>query len=1300
MRYWLALLFCLLTLHDPVRAAEPVVVRIVSTDFVLPAKFERLAEWAEAEGYRIEWRYADTLKDANVADGAVLLLLDGPRPGDRAAVEKAVGPLDRLAVPWLQIGGGPPAFGNLAPVAARRLMAYYAAGGEANLRAFVKAVPVALAGGDLAALPAPRALPATGLYHPAAPAPFVTPEAFREWAAARGTRPIVAIAISDGQIRDMQTAAIDALGKGIEARGLTPAFFWYDERDPQALTKVIKPLDAQAFVSFTHMQNGEARAAELRALDIPALQAVADRSGTPDQWRAATSGIGSTAATVMLAVPESWGVSDPIVVAAVEKGETVPIPEQVDLLAAKLARLVALRSKPAHDKHVALFFWNYPVGEKNLAASNLNLPQSLARLTHDMAAAGYDVSEKDEQAIIAAGQAMLAGYYRPETLDDLSARGMTARLPLTEYKAWFATLPSTLRQQITRRWGTPEKIPSLRGNTILIPRLALGKLLILPQPLRGDGSAEGYHDETVPPDHRYLATYLWVRTRGQADAIVHFGTHGTQEWTPGKDRGLWANDYPFLLVGDVPVFYPYIQDNVGEALQARRRGRAVTVSHQTPSFAPSGLYDELRDIHVLIHQYDQLDDGPTRDRVAGQIRAQAHAAHVGDDMGWDQAAIARDPEGYVSALQDHLFEIARTSIPMGLHVFGAPASEDRRLMTVMQQLGPDYLKALSLDPATTFAGDFTAIADSLPYRTLRRYLRDGEDIATIADPALRAQMERAAAYDRNLAEPGETQALLTGLAGRFVRPGPGGDPVRNPDVPSGRNLFAFEADKVPSQAAYAEGGKAMDRLIAAYQAKHGGAAPKRIAVTMFSGETIRTLGIGEGQILHALGLRPVWGRGGRVERLEIVPLAELGRPRIDVVVQPTSVYRDQFDGFMRLLADGIDRIAALDEPSGLAAYARALEKQLIGRGIAPERARDLSRLRIFTNAPGDYGTGLPERTAKGGNGGPGDWKSEADLAAPFVERMRFAYGARDWGLSLDGVNLFAEQLKGVDAAVVGRSSNLHGLVSTDHPFEHLGGLSLAIRSLTGKAPDLFVIDMRGTDTRVTTAGAFLSTELRARYLNPHWIGAMKEEGYAGANEMLGIVNNLWGWQVTDPASVRADQWQAMHDIYVRDARNLDLNRFFEKVHPSAQLQIVNRMIEAIRRDYWKADEATRRSLEQRRDALRPVVAAAERTTARTLAANGFGLAPAPPSAANAQAASVKSPLPPQPAREVKPAPPPSAPAGRILARQLPPPPAALPAVGGQIPALGAIFLLFLAGVLLEARGRRSLIREKVLHASA
>ncbi|WP_338446986.1 cobaltochelatase subunit CobN [Pelagerythrobacter marensis] len=1283
----LLLLLCALLLLPPSLAAQEQearpVVRIVTTPFVLPAKFRPMQAWARDAGYRLEWVHVgESDRDAgDPAAGADFLVLDGPRPGDMAAAKQAVGPLAALPIPWLSVGGGPPGFGNLPPAAARRLIAYYAGGGAANLETFVAAVPLALAGESLDGLPPPRPMPDTGYYHPQAPRLFREAGEVGRWMEQRGwqARPVVAFAISGGAIRDMQTAVIEALADSAAARGLMPVFFWYDERDPQGIARMIRPLAAQALVNLTHMQDGDARKAEFEALNLPVLQGLNERSGTAAQWRESLSGIGGSSAAVMLTVPEAWGVADPVVLGAVEDGAPVPIAEQVELLTAKLARLVALRTTPAGSKRLALFFWNYPQGEKNLAASNLNLPLSLEKLTRDLAAAGYDVAPQESAPLIAAAQAMLGGLYRPETLGSLLDRDLAARLPLATYKAWLDALPASRREELVAALGPPEESPAVVGGDFVIPRLMLGKLAILPQPPRGRDPGSAYHDKATPPDHRYLATYLWVREGQRADAIVHMGTHGTQEWTPGKDRGLWAGDYPFLLVGDVPVFYPYIQDNVAEALQARRRGRAVTVSHQTPAFAPSGLYDELRDIHALIHQYAQLEAGPVRDRVAEAIRAQARSARLDADMGWSDEAAARDFPGYYTALHDHLHQLARTSIPLGLHVFGAPATPDRRLTTVMQQLGPDYLAALGLDPQEAFAEHFDDIAASAPYRTLARYLREGEDIAAIADPALREQIALAAAYDRNLADPGETEALLTGLAGGFVRAGAGGDPIRNPEIRSGRNLYAFEAEKVPAPAAYEEGGRALERMIEAHKARHG-EIPGKIAFSVFSGETIRTLGIGEGQILHALGLRPVWDRGGRVERLDIVPLEELGRPRIDVVMQPTSVYRDQFDAFLRLLADGIDRLADLDEDSGPAAGAHDLEQTLIARGIAPARARELSRLRIFTNAPGDYGTGLPDAIAAGGSGGAASWEGEGDLADPFLARMQYAYGARDWGLKLEGTNLFAEQLRHVDAAVMSRSSNLHGLLSTDHPFEHLGGLSLAVRHLTGHSPALYVTDMRGGEARLATAASFLSDELRVRYLNPHWIGEMQKEGYAGANTMLGIVDNLWGWQVADPGSVRADQWQAMHDTYVRDARRLGLDRFFERVHPDAQLQMIERMQEAIARGYWQADEATRRSLAERRRELQGLVAAAGDLANDAARRRGFGLAAAtgaPPAASSAAAAAASAAPPVPPVM------------GRILERQVLPDPPRPPSLRGQLPAAILLMLLFLAGVLLEAGSRRS-----------
>ncbi|CAO3456264.1 CobN-like chelatase BtuS for metalloporphyrine salvage [Azospirillum argentinense] len=1200
-------------------------VRIVTNGFVLPGKLDRIARFADEAGVTLDSVRADTAPGEPAAwlAGADLVILDTPRPGDLAMVRQRLGTaLSDTGVPWVQVGGGPPAFDRMAPEHARRLIAYYANGGEANLRRMAAYIRAWRTGGEVGAVAPAETLPKSGVYHPAAPAPFARTGDYLAWGAARwpADAPRVAFAIHASSLSSMQTQVIDALVAGTEARGLVPMVVWFDAADPQALRSLLEPASSEpagaaVLVNLHHMQNGPARRAEFEALGIPVLQTLGYRDGGPEAWRSNPGGIAAHLVAPFLAAPEGWGMSDPLVIEAVENGEAVPIPEQVTALLDKAAALAALRHTANADKRLAVMVWNYPPGEKNLSASNLNVPRSLERLTGALATAGYDVPPTAEARLIEAGQAMLGGLYRPETLDRLLADGLAEGFPVARYAAWFAGLPEAVRDGVTGRWGQPEDhwaVRTIDGEArFVIPRLSLGKLTLLPQPPRAGKPGHAHHDVKVPPDHYYLATYLFLRDAVAAHALIHFGTHGTQEWTPGKDRGLWAQDFPLLAVGALPVFYPYIQDNIGEAIQARRRGRAVTVSHQTPAFAPAGLYDELRDLHALVHEYGQLDDGATRDRTARRIRAAATAAGIAGDLDWDEGRMDADFPGFLAVLHDHLHELARHAMPLGLHGFGDPAAPEHRLATVMQQLGEPFYRRLGLDPQEVFAGDFTALKETEPYRLLHRHLRDGVPLDGIAEPELRALLERAAALDRHLADPQELEALLTGLSGGFVRAGPGGDPVRNPDVPSGRNIAAFEPDKIPTRAAYEAGADALAKLIDSYRAEHDGAAPEKIAVSLWSSEAMRHLGVLESQVLHALGLRPAWDGGGRVTALEIVPATELGRPRIDVVLQVTSVYRDQFDGFMRLLAGTIDRLARLDEPgNAVARHSAETARSLIGLGVAPERAQELAGLRLFGNELGDYGSGLPDAVLDSTH-----WNHDTALADAFLDRLQYAYGAREWGSRLppDAGNLLAENLRGVQAAVLARSSRLHGVLSTDHPFEYLGGLALAVRRLDGESPSLYIADLRESQARVTGAARFLADELRVRYLNPHWIGAMQAEGYAGTTEIVKTVNNLWGWQVTAPETVRADQWQAVHDTYIRDRRNLGLDGWFEKHNPTAQAQVIERMAEAIRKGYWDADEQTRRDLSERWQALvrdHGVSTGAPATTA-FMEAMAAGYAPAP-----------------------------------------------------------------------------------------
>ncbi|PRB83917.1 cobaltochelatase subunit CobN [Pseudomonas sp. MYb185] len=1161
-------------------------IRVLSNDFVLPGKVARLQQWAGDVGLTLDNRYISGEADsAELAAG--LLILDTPRPNDLAQMQAFLGDrLEQVATPWIRVGGGPPAFGNLPPQHARQLIGYYGNGGQTNLRRMFDYWQALRSGEDPSALPPPQSLPTVGFYHPAAPILFDDVQDYLRWGSTRwpGQAPRVGFIIHGSSIADAELALLDELIDASESRGQAPLVFWVDGQDPQALSQVAEPAELRALVNLTHLQNGAARQAEFLALGIPVLQSFIQRSSLED-WRQSPSGIATHAVAPLLGVPETWGLSDPLVIGVVEQGEPKLIREQAAALLDKIDRLVRLQDLPPAQKQLALLFWNHPDGERNLAASHLNVPRSLAALSTALAEAGYRIPAVDEEQFIALGQRLLGGYYRPETLATLHSDGLAAAVPLSAYQQWLQGLDEALQQQLQQRWGDPAShwaVQQIDGQPhFIIPRAQLGNLLLMPQPPRAGRPGEAYHDTAVAPDHIYLAAYLLIR--GQADALIHFGTHGTQEWLPGKDRGLAVTDYPFLALGDLPVFYPYIQDNIGEAIQARRRGRAVVISHQTPAFAPAGLYDELRDLHDLIHQYQQLEEGAVREQTADAILEQVAAQGMLADLGWDAGTAKEDFTAFFAILHDHLHELAADSLPLGLHTYGEPAAAEHRLSTVLQQLGEPFRQAVAVASGAPFdsgepeALDFAELQNTPAYRLLEHHLLQGAPIERVEDAALRDWLLQAREHERNLAKTGEVEALLDGLGGGFVAPGPGGDPVRNPQVPSGRNLYAFEADKLPTATAYAAGEEALEQLLQAYRDEHHGQTPDKLAFSLWSSEAMRHLGILESQVLHALGLRPRWDDGGRVRALEIIPRSELGRPRIDVVLQVTSVYRDQFDGFMNLLADAIERLAQLDEADNpVAANSRALAARLQEQGLDSEPASQLASIRIFGNAPGDYGSGVSQLALDSTR-----WEDDSVLAEQFLQRLQHGYGSAGPVGPLPGGNLFAEQLKGVQAAVLARSSTVNGLLSTDHPFEYLGGLSQAVRQLNGEAPALYIADLRQNAPRTTGAARFLASELRSRYLNPQWIDAMQQEGYAGTLELLNIVNNLWGWQAADSAMVRADQWQAVHDTYVQDQRELGLGQWFEQHNPTAQAQLIERMVEAIRKDYWDADEQTRRELVER-----------------------------------------------------------------------------------------------------------------------
>ncbi|MGE4416041.1 MAG: cobaltochelatase subunit CobN [Marinobacterium sp.] len=994
------------------------------------------------------------------------------------------------------------------------------------------------------------------------------------------------------------------------------------------------------------------RLARYRAQNMPVLNVINYRNGNREEYQADLAGISTFYIPFRLSVAEYIGIQDPVVLSTNEGGEMVPMPEQLDLLLGKAVKLAQLKRKANADKRLALVFWNTPAGEQNISASNMNVPRSVAKLIEDLKAEGYRLESRDEQALIDSFGTLLRPFYRKEALQELTATEHWAFMPLADYQRWFEALPASVRSEITGFWGDADSsgwlVEKDGEKGFAIPRIEAGNLVILPQPKRSDRPGDErekdlFHDTKVPLHHGYLATYLWLREGFGSDAIIHFGTHGSQEWTPGKERGLWAYDYPNLLVGNTPVLYPYIVDNIGEAIHVKRRGRGVVISHQTPAFSPAGLAPELTALNDLLREYHGVDEGMVKETAKANIIEAVIEQNLHKDVGLDEQAWRQDFETHLRRVEDHIELLAGALQPLGLHTFGDTMTDEHRAMNLMLILLKPLAAELGIDnPDALFVADYEQIKQTEPYRFVLRYVV--QQAATDALPPTQQQLVREARQlADNYAAEAETRALITGLSSGFIDPSYGGDPIRNPDaLPTGRNIYGFDPNRVPTQAAYDAGVKAMQELIDNYKAQHG-RYPQKLTFTLWSTETMRHLGMLEAQIFWALGVKPVWDRGGRVTGIEAIPQQELGRPRIDTVISLTGLYRDQFPVVMERFNEAVMLVAALKEPKELnfvRANTERIRAELVAQGIPAEQAENHALTRVFGTESGDYGTKLPEATLGSDQWEEGDGK----LEELYLSRMSWAYGpdASQWSRKLTDaegkvVNTYAQHLKGTDAAVFSRSSNLRGLLDTDHPFEYLGSISMAVKYLDGEAPQLYISNMRDPrKARLQDAANFMAMELRSVYQHPNWVKEMMQEDYAGTLNMLKTINNFWGWQVMDRNVVRDDQWQAFHEVYVKDKYELGLREWFEQSNPTALAQISERMIEAIRKGYWEASDETLRELVEvyTEIAAKHDVYTENRTFAQFVAdkAAGYGISAAP---APDQASSAATP-PPEGANELQP----------------------------------------------------------------
>jgi cobaltochelatase CobN len=870
----------------------------------------------------------------------------------------------------------------------------------------------------------------------------------------------------------------------------------------------------------------------------------------------------------------------------------------------------------------------------------MNIPASLTAISQHLAKKGYQTAYRDQSYLTHNVKRILDPFYRDYQLTQLLDDDLAELMPMTSYLAWFNKLPTAVTEPINKHWGDPKDhfmaIERDGKHYFILPRMRDGNMLIMRQPPRSDKKNDEdavYHQGIVPMNHFYLAAYFYAREYWQSDAIVHLGTHGSQEYLGGKERGLSRYDQGNLAVWDTPVVYPFIVDDVGEAMQTKRRGSATVISHMTPPFAAAGLHGDMSHLHELMHQYQSLDQGGVKLKTAKQIVDLCFSTTICKDIAWQQAEIDKNYDAFFDDLHIHMESLATANQPLGLHTFGELAEPELLISTLIQMLGNDFTQlasefehkyyALSEDDgdltdaehshnyhvsdnvnsadASTennkqlegeinqlagfaFVKNYIVLPDKESNNKTNKQVSERPIALSALDDELKTFVSRGKTLYQAITGIHELEAMTDFLSNKYIPVKTGGDPIRHPEsLATGYNLYGFDPSKVPTKAAFEQGKELVDQMISNYQKKHN-KFPDKMAFSLWSIETMRHYGVLESQVLYAMGVRPKWSEGGRVIGTEIIPYSELKRPRIDVVLSATGLYRDAFPSVIQMLAKAVKQVAELKVDSKslwdnkwknhVALNSQRIQAELTEQGITADEAHYLSTIRVFSNASGDYGSGVD-----GATWASDTWETDKKISDNYLGKMGFFFGSDDsrWGEKArnaqgQDIQLYAKQLSGTDIALLSRSSNLFGMLSSDDPFEYFGGINLAVRNIDGKSPDMVISNLRNaTDPNAEDAALFMAKELRTRMFHPRWIKEMQKENYAGAVSLASKMDNFFGWQVVAPDLVRNDQWDEYFDIYVDDKLNIELDEWFEKTNPASLASMMERMLEAERKDYWQAD---------------------------------------------------------------------------------------------------------------------------------
>lgn len=889
-------------------------------------------------------------------------------------------------------------------------------------------------------------------------------------------------------------------------------------------------------------------------------------------------------------VPEIDGAMTPLAIATQNLHESgyylyTVEEERMRNFISHVKKYLNLANKSNRDKKVAVCYFRSP-GKDALLASGMEVIPSLYNFLKRLRSEGYDLTglpstlEGFKRRINTDG--LILGSYAKGAQEDFLSKANPVWLTGTQYEQWAKEVltPHKYQEVIDKYGKAPGELlvgeDENGDKRIAIACLEFGNVILFPQPrpALGDDDFKLVHGMPVPPPHSYLAPYLFMQKGFKADAIIHFGTHGNLEFTPGKNVALSQSDWADVLVNDLPHFYFYTTGNVGEGIIAKRRTHAVLITHLTPPYVESGMRQRygslLDDIHLLLHEGSEKNK-----TLALKTKQEVIKLGLHRDLELDSIADKPFSEQELEKVDLFMEEIANEKTLGAFYTMGE-AYSPRDLQTTTLAVSADPL-AYSVAKKDRDAGKITTEQLQNFGFIAHNYLPDAKNRLnkilnnTPADTSrIEADLKDAVRYREllTLSTENELNSIVRGLNGGSIFPAPGGDPVLNPNVlPTGRNMYSINVETTPTKRSWEEGKSLAENSIQIYKEKHG-EYPRKVSYTFWAGEFINSEGATIAQALWMLGVEPVRDSQNRIVDLKLIPSEELKRPRINVLIQVSGQLRDIAGSRLKLITEGVKLAASATGdlyPNFVSSGTMQQEKTLIDKGMTPLKAREMSVMRIFGPVNSGYSTGMIAYTDNSGK-----WDNEQELVEGFLNNMGAIYGDdENWGAFQK--DLFATAIEETDVIIQPRQSNTWGPISLDHVFEFTGAMSLAVKTITGKEPDALMADYRNRNNkRMQNLKEAIAVESRATILNPTFVEE-RMKGDATTAQMFGkIFRNIYGWQVMRPSSMDKELYNDLYRMYIQDEHKLGIHTYFDQVNPAAFQTITSVMLESSRKGYWKA----------------------------------------------------------------------------------------------------------------------------------